>query len=503
MSRRYLALWLPEWPIERLRLKARRAGTALPPGSAPFALLAPERGVPRLTAANPAARARGLLPGLALADARALCPELIVRPAEPAADAEELAALGLWCMRYSPRVMVDGPDGLVLDLTGCSHLFGGERGVLADLGRRLLRLGLTRRLAVADRPAAAWAWARFGAGGVLPAGTEALLGLPVAALRLEPELAHTLQRLGLRRVDQLAVLPRAALLTRFGPVLPTRLDRLLGQGEEELVPLRAPARFSVRIGWPEPIGRGEDIAAATRRLLVGLCRELERACLGARRLVLGLHRVDGRVARVVVGTARPVRDPNHLFRLLALELDGVELGLGVEFMLLEAVETAPLGAAQVDLAAEVDPGELDRLVDQLAQRLGAGRVVRLQPVDSHLPERAQTLLPATMPARPRPWLALQPRPLRLLRRPEPVEAMAAVPDGPPLWLHRRFGRQRVIAAAGPERILPEWWREEDATARLRDFYRVAVEDGTGLWVCRVGMYSEPTPPMWQVTGGFT
>ena len=134
-----------------MRLKARRTGRPFPPADAPLALVAPERGVPRLTAVDPAARALGLTPGLALADARAICPVLLVRDAEPVADAEELAALGLWCSRYSPRVMVDGTDGLAIDLTGCSHLFGGERSLMADLGRRLERLGLTHRLAVAGR----------------------------------------------------------------------------------------------------------------------------------------------------------------------------------------------------------------------------------------------------------------------------------------------------------------------------------------------------------------
>ena len=236
--------------------------------------------------------------------------------------------------------------------------------------------------------------------------------------------------------------------TRFGAALPARLDRLLGQGEEAFVALQEARAFAVRIGWPEPIGRTEDIAAATRQLLVTLCKELERVQLGVRRLALGLYRVDAKLARLVVGTSRPVRDVPHLFRLLALELDGVDVGYGVEFMLLEAVATAPLGAAQADLATDTDAADLDRLVDQLAQRLGAARVVRQQPVDSHLPERAQRLVPAGSALSLRPWLARQPRPLRLLARPEPVEAMAGVPDGPPLWLRRRRERLRVTAAPG-------------------------------------------------------
>jgi protein ImuB len=500
MSRRYLSLWLPAWPLERMRLKARRQGRPFPPEEAPLALVAPERGVPLLTAVNPAGRALGVTPGLPLADARAICPGLLVRDAEPVADAEELATLGLWCTRYSPKVMLDGTDGLAVDITGCSHLFGGERSLVAHLEQRLNRLGLTHRLAVAGRLAQGWAWARFGDGGLTPAAEEAVLALPVAALRLEAGLLQALQRLGFRRIGQLAGLPRAALLTRFGPALPTRLDRLLGQGEEEFTPLRETREFAVRIGWPEPIGRSEDIAAATLRLLTSLCRELERTQLGARRLALGLYRVDGKVARLAVGTSRPVRDPVHLLRLLTLELDGVDIGFGVEFMLLEALETAPLGAAQADLATDADAADLDRLVDQLAQRLGAARVVRLKPVDSHLPERAQELVPAGAVFRGRPWLARQPRPLRLLPHPEPVEAMAGVPDGPPLWLRRRRECQHVIAATGPERILPEWWRDEPGS--LRDYYRVTTAEGGSFWISRDGLYGGHPPPQWRVRGAF-
>jgi protein ImuB len=264
------------------------------------------------------------------------------------------------------------------------------------------------------------------------------------------------------------------------------------------VPLREVRSFTVRVGWPEPIGRAEDIAAATMRLLASLCRELERAQAGVRRLRLELYRVDGKVGRLEVGTSRPVREVPHLFRLLALELDGLDIGWGVEFMLLEAVETAPLGPTQVDLAANLGEAELDRLIDQLAQRLGATRVVRLQPVDSHVPERAQALVPASTALVRRPWLARQPRPLRLLARALPVVAMAAVPDGPPFRLQRR----QVMAATGPERILPEWWRPEDALAPPRDYYRVTLEDGQNLWVYREGFYGEAQYPRWRVQGRF-
>jgi protein ImuB len=506
MSKRYLSLQLGAWPIQRLRLQARRNHAPFPPDEAPLALVAADRGVPRLAAVNPAARALGLAPGRSLADARAICPGLLVRAAEPAADAEELATLGWWCTRYSPRVMVDGTDSLALDLTGCGHLLGGEAGVLEDVSRRLARSGLSHRLAIADRLSQAWAWARFGAGGILPAGAIGpLLALPVAALRLEPERLAALRRLGFRRIDQLARLPRAALLTRFGPGLAARLERVLGHAEEEgaFVPLRETRRVTARLGWPEPIGRAEDIAAATSELLARLCGALEREGQGVQRLALTLHRADGRVVRLVAGTSRPVRDPPHLFRLLALELEGAEVGeFGVEFLLLEAVATAPLMPSQIGLAAREGAAELARLLDLLGQRLGAARVVRLEPCGSHVPERAQRLVPAGGGLVPRPWLARQPRPLRLLARPRPVEAVARVPDGPPTTLCWREERQRVAVGRGPERLLPEWWWPGDEGRRLRDYYRATVADGRTFWIYREGAYGDPEPPVWRLHGLF-
>src|SRR3954452_7158697 len=184
MSRRWLSIWLPDWPLERARLAAQRRGPPFPPDAEPTALLVETAGVPRLSPVNRAAQGLGLTAGMVLADARAVHPALTVLPADPAADARALEALALWCGRWSPWPATDGADGVALDITGCAHLFGGEQGLLGDIAGKLERLGFTHRLAIADRLAAAWAWARFGDGGVFCAGTaERRLGrLPARAL---------------------------------------------------------------------------------------------------------------------------------------------------------------------------------------------------------------------------------------------------------------------------------------------------------------------------------
>lgn len=502
MPGRWLSLWFCDLSIDRLRLVARRRREPWPEGAA-LALVAPAEGVQRLVAVNAEARGYGLHPGQNLADARAILPALRIRDADPAADARALEALVAWCGRYSPRVAQDGPDGILIDIAGCGHLFGGERRLLRDLATRLGRWGLGHRLGLADRQAAAWAWARFGDTPVLPptAARERLLALPVAALRLDPATTADLGRLGLRRIGQLAELPPATLLARFDPAVVARLDALFGDADEPFTPAREPRSFTARLAWPEPIGRTADLVAALRQLLDGLVQELERAQQGARLVLAQLYRVDGAAVTLRARTSAPSRDPAHLHRLLVPRLDGLDIGFGIELLVVEIAETAPLAARQTGLAREDgDAADLAALVDRLATRLGPDRVLRPTPIDSYLPERAQALLRPGEPVPDRPWPERPPRPLQLYTSPPAVDAIAAVPDGPPQRLVTRRGPTRVVEASGPERIAPEWWR--DPHGRTRDFYRVRTEDGRELWVAREGTYDDPTPPRWRLTGTF-
>ncbi|HRY27136.1 MAG: DNA polymerase Y family protein [Geminicoccaceae bacterium] len=512
MRRRCLSLQFVNLPIDRLRSAAARRGERLPE---PLALHAPGARGQVLTAVDVAAAAAGLAPGLRLADARAILPELALAPAAPLADRRLLEGLATACLCYTPSVALDDDPGgepdsetaaLLLDITGSAHLFGGEQRLLDRIARRLDRLGLGHRLAVADGAMAAWAWARYGDGGVLrgEAAKEALARLPVQALRLGPETTTTLVRLGLRRVGQLRTLPQRALVRRFGRAPVLALERLMGVTEAPFTPLREPPRHAAGLAWVEPIGRTEDIRAAVLDLLERLGRELERAVAGARRLELLLFRVDGELARLTVRTGRPSRDTAHLLELFELQLDGLDIGFGIESLRLEVTEAAPLTARQVDLAQDQDVAELARLVDQLQARLGPAAVRRLVPAASHWPEHAQSVADpvGAEPGASDAWLAGQPRPLRLLARPASIEAMAPVPDGPPLLLRRRGRSEPVRCASGPERLEPEWWRTDNPAPRPRDYYRVTDAGGVDLWLYREGRYDEAEPPTWHLHGTF-
>jgi protein ImuB len=546
--RRVMCLWLPQWPIDR-----RRDQLSVP--DRPFVLALSVGNQRLVSAANIPAEALGIAPGQPLADARALYPALAVAEADPVGDAAALRRLAQWCGRYSPWTAPHGTDGILFDVTGCAHLRGGEASLAGDLAGRLRRQGVLCRVAIADTAGAAWAIARCGVSknAVIPRGAarEAIAPLPVAALRFDSALVAELERLGLRRIGDLYALPRTALVGRFGEAVTQRLDQALGVAAEPLSPLLPAPRCWTRRRFAEPIGTPEALAAAARGLIGRLSRALGDEMLGARRVVLNCYRVDGKAAQVAVGMARPSRDPRHLFRIFAERLGAIDPGLGIEDVVLVASAVERLAAAQlrialspreehpvergkvraeearVDdkivafpaaktvgrqlaralLAAEgrdrdgVDAAELAILVDRLANRLGPGAVGGLAPRESHVPERAQRFAPLFVPAKSA-WRSDRPRPVRLLRRPEPIAAVALVPDDPPTRFRWRRLQHLVRRADGPERICGEWWRGDEEAAALRDYYRVEDEAGRRFWLYRDGLYRPDSAPRWFLHGLF-
>ena len=437
----------------------------------PFALVAPGRRGPVLWAVNREAGAKGLRPGMRLADARALLAGLVTARADAAADRQGLERLALWCNRFTPWCAVDGggddesggDGGLLLDISGCAHLFGGEAALMDEIAARLAGLGVENRLGLADAPGAAWALARFGVQDhriAAPGDTHAAIaGLPVEALRLAAEDARLLRRLGLVTIGAVEGLPRASLARRFpirerrAEVL-ARLDRALGRFAEPIVPLAPPPACLERLALPEPLLDRAGLDAVLARLMPGLTASLEREGLGVRRLALWCYRVDGGVVRRAVATARAVRDGEHLLRLFQETLETIDPGFGIDCAALHAERVEPLAPAQLSLTGDRrKQGGVDLLVDRLLAKLGDGAVCRLEPVARHRPETAER---AVAPGHdPVPWSeapeasgapAKPPRPFRLFDRPEPIDVMAEVPDGPPLLFTWRRVRRRVMPA---------------------------------------------------------
>jgi protein ImuB len=474
-------------------------------------------GTVRILAADAAARRHGVRPGMGLADARALLPGLAVDEADPEADAALLAALADWADRYTPLVGLDPPDGLMLDVTGCAHLFDGEAALLADALDRLRTQGFAAAGAVADTPGAAHAVARFGGGGVVPPGGhgERIAPLPLAALRLPEETVAALGRLGLKTVGMLVGEPRAPLAARFGGLLMRRLDQALGREGEAITPRLPAPVLSAERRFADPLSVLDDVEAAVVSLAGSLAAALERRGEGARMIGLALFRADGHVVRVEVGTARPLREPRRMVHLLGERLataagGGLDVGYGYDMVRLSVPLAAPLDPAQADLSGDVARAAgIDGLVDRLGARFGITAVSRLVPRETHVPERTTVAVPAATVAEralsyavaPRPDEGEPPRfPVRLLEVPEPVETVAGVPDGPPQRFRWRRVLYDVVRAEGPERIGAEWWRADGPT---RDYFRVEDAEGRRFWLYRDGLFGrETTAPRWYLHGLF-
>ncbi|MHA3977004.1 Y-family DNA polymerase [Halovulum sp. GXIMD14794] len=527
-NRRYLALVFPHLPTDRIA-RARWGRSWIcdgRPEAPPLAVADTVKNAVRLTGLEPGAAALGLSPGQTLTDARALRPDLDAQPADTQADAALLRSVAAWCDRYSPLVGLEKEEEesprLMLDITGCAHLWKGEDGLLDDLLTRLRGQGLHARAGLADTQGAARALALHASGGshpravAMPGKTRAALDpLPVSALGIGAEVATALTRVGLKTVGCIADLPRAPLARRFGAALMTRLDRTLGREKEALTPLRAPAALSAEKAFFDPISHESDIDRAIALLAEALVPILEDRGLGARRLELRLFRVDGHVERLEVASAGPLRRADRIAGLFRDRIAGlrqdIEAGFGFDLVKLDVLESEHFGGAQGDLVDRRAPEDgFAALVDRLGARLGPERVRGFVGADTHIPERAFGTLPlsrlraGSAPSGPAAKVPVPPlsRPLFLLARPEPVETVAQVPDGPPLRFRWRKVGHAVTRAEGPERIACEWWRD-GRSAPTRDYFRVEDGEGYRFWMFRHGLYArEAVQPRWYMHGVF-
>lgn len=468
----------------------------------------------RIMAHESCAKHQGISVGQTLSDARALVPDLDCVEHNPAALKILLHSIAGWCERYTPLVALSGSDGLFLDISGCAHLFGGEATVIADLERRLLTQGFSARAAIADTPGAAWAMARYGTSAIVAPGEQhaALIGLPLAALRLEEALVIALGRVGFKTIGCIIDLPRAPLTSRFGRDLLRRLDRALGLEDEALSPLMPVAELTSEKRFAEPIVHEDDIRQTIGLLAASIIPLLERRGLGARRCEIKLFRVDGQVLTLAVNASTPLREPKRITALFHERIaglhDDLDAGFGFDVLRLNILQAETFGEAQRDFVAPNSAEDgYDALVDRLGARLGGDRIKRFVNADTHIPERSFALLSvlhkhdaASLPESiPEDGLT---RPLLLLEHPEPVEAIAPVPDGPPIRFRWRKALYETRLTEGPERIACEWWRD-GRQAFSRDYFRVEDTLGHRFWLFRHGLYERETDtPRWYMHGVF-
>lgn len=474
MARRLLSIWFP-----RLASDANLRGR---PVEGPFALTHRSGNADHLHCLNLAASALGLSRGMALADARAICPDLATRPADLAQETAALAALRRWASRYAPLVATDGVDGLMADISGVPHLFGGEQALRDDLQLRLERARLQATSAIAGTRGAAHALARHGGGIVADGRLLAGIGhLPVTALRVDHDTAEALTRVGLTRIADLAPLPRAPLARRFGAGLMLRLDQALGVQADPVAAEPDAPHFGVRITLPEPIGLQSDVMAGLNRLLERLCAKLAMHGRGARRVRLELRRVDRGMAVVEIGLARPMRDPTRIAALFAKGVNEIDAGFGIDGLRLSAPLTEAHAPEQIGSGAKpMGADALADLVSSSSNRIGFDRVLRFLSAQSLIPERSFAFAPAAYTTAESPTHRAGPtRPVTLF----PPEQVTATAGTPPISFRWRRMRFTTLRATGPERIAPEWWFDDPAwRTGLRDYWRIETHEGARLWL---------------------
>jgi len=498
MMKRFVSIWLPylatDWFILR---KPELKNT-------PFVLCTPSHGKMIITSTNSLAEKKGIFPGMALADARAILPSLKNFDDKPQLVPQLLHRIAEWCIRFTPFAAPDPLGGITLDASGCSHLWGGDEAYVTDIKKRLQLRGYTANVSMADTIGAAWAITRFGKSVVVENGKHVheLDLLPPEALRIDNDTVIRLHKLGLHQIKDLLSIPQSALRRRFGSELVLRLKQALGTEEEWIQPIYPPEPYQERLPCPEPIVRIEGIEIALQRLLLQLCTRLQKEGKGLRAAYFRGYRVDSKTVGIQINTSSPSNNVDHLFHLFQMKLSTIEPDLGIELFLLEATTVQDHIPKQEEFWKQnngLDNQRVNELIDRLAGRLGDSVIHRYLPDEHHWPERSFKNANSLVEQPTSKWNSTNPRPLQLFSPPERIEVAAPIPDYPPMLFRYKDKVHNIIKADGPERIEQEWWIQE---GEHRDYFAVEDEEGCRYWLFREGHYDEEGKAKWWLHGVF-
>jgi len=489
MSNRFVSIWFRYLRTDWFTIRSPHLKDT------PVVLSAPVHGRMIITGTNTLAESKGIERGMALADARAILPHLEVFNDIPDLPERLLRKLAEWCIRFSPIVAIDSPDGLLIDATGCSHLWGGDDQYAEAITKKLNARGYHVRVAMADTIGVAWGMARFGKESLIITAENhpsAFMSLPPEGLRIEDEISERLHKLGLHTVSEFINMPRSSLLRRFGKEFMTRLDMALGAEIEMMQPVIPLEPYQQRLPCLEPIVTLTGIEIALQQLLETLCGRLQEEQKGLRSAVFVCYRVDGKVERVNISTSRPSRNVNHLFKLFGEKLSGIEPDLGIELFVLSAPKVEEHLPAQESMwksLGGLKDSRLSELVDRLTNRIGLNAVQRYLPDEHYWPERSFRQATSLSEEPTANYQVGKVRPLQLLRTPEVIEVTAPIPDYPPMLFRYKNKVHQIVKADGPERIEQEWWIQG---GQHRDYYRVEDEEGNRYWIFRLGHYHDKT-----------
>jgi protein ImuB len=499
MAKRFVTIWFRHLKTDWFSIRQSSLRNI------PFVLSAPDHGRKVITNVNECAYTKGIEPGMVVADARAIFPSLEVLDDDPALSEKLLKAIAEWCIRFTNIVAIDPPDGIIMDVTGTAHLWGGEEKYINDIHQRLRNRGYDVRATIADSIGTAWAIAHYGGfTRIIESGKqmEALLSLPPSALRLELNVADRLHKLGLYQIRNFISMPRSALRRRFGKDIILKLGQALGNEEEPIIPVQPVEPWRERLPCLEPIVTATGIEIALQRLLNTICRRMQLDGMGIRKAVFTGYRADGKPEKIEIGTHRASINTEHLYKLFEDKISTIEPGPGIELFMIEALKAEKISPHQEKLWDTIcgmgNPG-LSELLDRLTNRFGHSPIKRFLPSEHFIPEKSYKESVSLDETSGTPWMTGRPRPLQILSRPERIEVTAPIPDYPPMIFRYQGKLHKIKKADGPERIEQEWWIKDGP---YRDYYTVEDEEGQRYWLFRSGHYKENEKPKWFIHGFF-
>jgi protein ImuB len=497
-DKRYISIWFPHLAIDWFELHQPQLKKTA------FVLVVPSHGRKVITASNSLAIKNGIEEGMVLADARAILPSLQYFDEKPSLIPRLLKKISGWCIRFTPYAAVDPPAGIILDATGCSHLWGGDEYYLKDMLDRLERKGFHAMATIADTIGCAWATARFGKEIVVEKQKHAdtLLSLPPESLRIEANTVERLHKLGLKRIEKLISIPQSSLRRRFGKLIVQRLNQAFGIDQESIQPVCPIEPYQERLPCMEPIVTAGAIEIALQQLLETMCNRLAKEGKGIRTASFKGYRIDNRIVNIEISTSRASNNINHLFHLFELKFSTFEPGLGIELFVLEATKVEdhlPIQSECWKQATGLNNNALSELVDRISSRVGAESIHRYLPDEHYWPERSFKAATSLADQSATEWRIDRRRPLQLLSTPECIQVTAPIPDYPPMLFRYKGKLHKVKKADGPERIEQEWWIED---GEHRDYYSVEDDEGCRYWLFRSGHYDEEKNTQWFIHGFF-
>ncbi|HEV8270260.1 MAG TPA: DNA polymerase Y family protein [Chitinophagaceae bacterium] len=499
MQKRFVTIWFrhlkTDW-LSRRRPELK---------SVPFVLSIHDHGRKIVTAANTIAEQEGIYNGIVVADAKAIFPELVIHEDRPGSAEKLLKSFASYCIRYCPIVAIDPPDGLILEVTGCSHLWGGDLLYITTIINRFKGFGYDVKAAIADTIGAAWAITHFDEKEIVIQSKQqyfALLFLSPAALRLEPDTIELLYKLGLGQIQHFIGMPRPVLKRRFGDHLIGRLDQALGYEVEIIHPVIQPSLYLERLPCLELILTRQGIEIALERVLESLCTRLKKEQKGLRKASFRCYRIDGKIQQIDIGVNSASHNSQHLYKLFELKIDSIEPAPGIELFIMEASQIEEVHAMQEKLWIRnfgLHDVKFSELLDRITNKIGATTIQRFLPDEHYWPERSIRLASSLHEELNTSWKTDKPRPVQLLSRPERIEVTAPIPDYPPMLFRYKGKLHKIKKVDGPERIEREWWMEEGAH---RDYYSAEDEEGNRYWIFRSGHYDNNKNPEWFIHGFF-